>query len=177
MKWPHAEESAGPFHRPKARVLRLDSGRRVLCVGHDRFGACSRGHECLVRGTGYPFYEAIAIMMEKGVGALLVISHGALLGIVSERDYAPKVILQGRSSRDTLVSEIMTSPVRAVSPEHSVETCMHIMTVHRIRHLPVVAASDVVGVVSIGDLVKTIIAKQAQIIGQLQTYIAGAYPS
>ena len=87
------------------------------------------------------------------------------------------VILQGRSSKRTPVSEIMTSPVRTVSPEHSVETCMHLMTEHRIRQLPVVAASGVVGVVSTGDLVKTIIAKQAHVIGRLPTYIAGAYPS
>jgi CBS domain-containing protein len=128
-------------------------------------------------GPDATVYDAIAMMTEKRVGALLVVAHGALVGIVSERDYARKVILQGRSSKDTPVKEIMTRSVITVSAEHSVDECMRIMTEHRIRHLPVLKGSKLVGVVSIGDLVKVIISEQAHTIGQLHTYISNTYPS
>src|SRR6266571_4271332 len=112
-------------------------------------------------------YDAIAVMAEKSAGALLVVAEGKLVGIISERDYARKVILQGRSSKDTHVQEIMTRAVITVSPEHTVDDCMRIITNNRVRHLPVLSGGDLKGVISIGDLVRTIIAEQAQTIDHL----------
>ncbi len=115
--------------------------------------------------------NAIKMMAEKGVGALLVMDEGKLVGILSERDYARKIILKGKSSRETAIRDIMTENVVCAEPHHTVEQCMELMTEKRIRHLPVVEAENVVGVLSIGDLVKAIIEEQKFTIEQLEQYI------
>ena len=120
-----------------------------------------------------PVIEAIRLMAQHGIGALLVMQDEQLLGVVSERDYARKVILKGRSSSETPVRQIMSSPVIVVHAEQSVRDCMQIMTDKRVRHLPVVDAERVIGVVSIGDLVRTVLEEQQQTIDQLEQYIRG----
>ncbi len=122
-------------------------------------------------------YQAIEMMADKGVGALAVVSNKKIVGIVSERDYARKVILKGLSSRETPVGQIMSGTVLTATPDYTVDDCMRIMTGHRIRHLPVVQGEDLVGMISIGDLVKAIISTQAETIDQLTNYIEGKYPA
>jgi CBS domain-containing protein len=139
-------------------LRRKSSERKVLSIGPDA-----------------SVYEAIAMMAENAIGALLVVSNGLLVGILSERDYARKVVLQSRSSKDTRVRDIMTSPVITVSPAHTVEECMRLMTDKRIRHLPVVEGSTIAGIVSIGDLVRSVITMQGETIQYLQQYINGQY--
>ena len=118
-------------------------------------------------------YAALELMAEKGTGAVLVMADAKLVGILSERDYARKVILQDRSSRDTPVADIMTARVSVVSPDRSVEECMALMTDKQIRHLPVVDGDTVVGVVSVGDVVKAAISEREFMIEQLERYISG----
>jgi CBS domain-containing protein len=118
--------------------------------------------------------EALGIMAEHDVGAVLVMDGEKLVGILSERDYARKVVLMGRSSRESQVQDVMTSHVVCVAPERSVDECMALVTTRRLRHLPVVDHKRVVGIISIGDLVKTTIDDQQFTITQLQSYIAGA---
>jgi CBS domain-containing protein len=119
-----------------------------------------------------PVLEAIQLMADKHVGALPVLRNGDLVGIISERDYARKVILLGRSSAETPVWEIMTSQVTTVTSEDTVHHCMHLVTEKRIRHLPVVEKGKLIGIVSIGDLVKAVIEEQQHTIDQLERYIA-----
>lgn len=118
-------------------------------------------------------FEAIRTMAEKGVGALVVVEGGRVVGIISERDYARKVILQGKSSRQTSCREIMTDTVFFVTQERTVDECMALMTDKRIRHLPVMKDDHLVGIVSVGDCIKAIISKQQFIIEQLESYIRG----
>jgi CBS domain-containing protein len=121
-------------------------------------------------------YQAIQEMSDKQVGALIVLSGGQLAGIVSERDYARKVILKGRDSRTTKVREIMTQPVMYVTPGQTIDECMQLMTSRRIRHLPVLERDEVIGVLSIGDLVNWVVRSQQQTIDHLKNYISGSYP-
>ena len=122
-------------------------------------------------------YEAIALMAEKNVGALLVMENEKLVGIISERDYSRKVMLKGKTSRNSFVREIMTTELTTANPRETVEECLRFMTDKHIRHLPVVVDGDLRGVISIGDLVKHVISTQSAALDQLKDYIAGGYPS
>lgn len=122
-------------------------------------------------------YDAIAMMAEKNVGALLVLEEKKLVGIISERDYSRKVMLKGKTSRNSYVREIMTTELTTAHPRETVEECLRFMTDKRIRHLPVVVDGDLRGVISIGDLVKQVISAQSATLDQLKDYIAGGYPS
>ena len=132
----------------------------------------AKSPEIVAIGPQAPVIDAIRLMADHGIGALLVMDGPRLAGIVSERDYARKVILQGRSSLDTPVADIMTTRVVSVGPADTTDHCMQVMTEHRIRHLPVLEGAAVVGVLSIGDLVKAVIEQQRQELDHLQRYIA-----
>ena len=132
-----------------------------------------KGHRIFAIGPDEPVLEAVRLMADHYIGALLVMRGDELVGIVSERDYARKIILQNRASAETPVRDIMSSPVVTVRPTDTTDTCMRICTERRVRHLPVVESGKVVGVLSIGDLVKAVISEQSQEIEHLQRYIAG----
>ena len=132
-----------------------------------------KGHEVWSVHPQDTVLDSLKLMSEKGVGAILVMDGDKLVGIVTERDYARKVILEGKSSMNTTVSEIMSGKVLCVAPDRTVDECMALMTDKRARHLPVVDQKRVIGVVSIGDLVKATISEQQILIDQLQNYIAG----
>jgi CBS domain-containing protein len=132
-----------------------------------------KGHSIWSVAPDSSVYDALKLMAERGVGALLVLQAGKLAGIISERDYARKVVLKGKSSLDTPVREIMTEKVFFVRPEQTVEECMALMTEKHIRHLPVLVDDQVAGVISIGDLVKSVIDEKDFMIKQLENYITG----
>jgi CBS domain-containing protein len=141
-------------------ILKHKSGNKILSISPEE-----------------SVYAALSKMAKYDVGALLVVSGRQLVGILSERDYARKVALMGHHSRETQVQEIMTAPVTSVTPQYTVDECLALMTQYRFRHLPVVERGDVVGLVSIGDLVKWVISGQEQAIHELEGYITGAYPA
>ncbi len=127
-------------------------------------------------GPDVTVFDAITVMAEKNIGALPVIENGRLAGMISERDYTRLVVLKGKSSKQTPVREIMSQRLIVASPTHTIEECMRLMTEKHVRHLPVVEGDKMIGIVSIGDLVKWIITVQAETIEQLKKYIAGEYP-
>jgi CBS domain-containing protein len=120
-------------------------------------------------------YDAVAMMAEKNVGALLVVEDGGLVGVISERDYTRKIMLHGKRSRETQVREIMSTELTTVDPKEGVDECLRFMTDKRVRHLPVVKDGEICGVVSIGDLVKHVISVQSATLDQLERYISGGY--
>jgi CBS domain-containing protein len=120
-------------------------------------------------------YEALQLMSEKEVGSILVLEEGEVVGIFTERDYARKLILKGKFSKDTAVRELMTQEVLYVEPQNTIEDCMVLMTNNRVRHLPVMENGKLVGIVSLGDMVKHIISEQESTIAQLEKYITGSY--
>jgi len=135
----------------------------------------AKGNEIWSIEPGASVFDAVKLMADKGVGALMVMKGNKLEGVISERDYARKVILKNRLSRETSVEEIMTTRVVYAHPEQNVEECMALMTEKRIRHLPIMVEEKLLGVVSIGDLVKSIIAQQQLTIKQLEQYVSGDY--
>ena len=136
----------------------------------------NKGGEVWTTSPHTTVYEAVGLMGEKNIGALVAIEDGEVVGVLSERDYSRKVVLQGRTSRDTLVGEILTRPAVTVRRKDGIEKCMQLMTSQRIRHLPVVEDGRLVGLISIGDLVSWVMQSQRHTILQLQGYISGEYP-
>jgi CBS domain-containing protein len=160
-----SSSNAGVAHESMAMV---ETVRSILKI---------KGNQIWSLSPEASVYEAIELMAEKGVGALLVVTGEKLVGIISERDYARKVILKGHSSKDTLVRDIMTKDLVTVTPAHTMADCMRIITDHRVRHLPVLEGESLAGMISIGDVIRAIISAQADTIRQLSSYITGDYPA
>lgn len=155
----------------------LETTTEVVCHESASDILARKGSHVWSIGPDASVFEAIRLMDEVGAGALLVLHGGRLIGVISERDYARKVILKGRSSLDTPVSEIMASPAISVTPEKSVGECLRLMTDQRIRHLPVINNGTIAGVLSIGDLVNAVLSAQAAEMRHLKSYVAGHYPA
>jgi CBS domain-containing protein len=135
-----------------------------------------KGHEVHTVTPEMTVFEAVELLAAKNVGALVAVSGGRVVGMLSERDYTRKLVLRGRSSKETLVRDVLSAPVHTVTPDDSVEDCMRLMLAHRVRHLPVLEGGKLVGVLSIGDLVNWTIMAQSQEIDQLKTFVTGQYP-
>lgn len=168
--------TAGPVPHPADRLGQVQSKTSAMnptgTIGEILH---TKGATVWSISPGATVYEAIKLMAEKDIGALLVIEQSKLLGVITERDYSRKVVLRGKFSRDTAVREILSDSFIQVTPSHTVEECMRLMTNNRVRHLPVLEGNTILGIVSIGDLVNWTISAQNSTIHQLQTYIAG-YP-
>lgn len=132
-----------------------------------------KGRDISTIGPDAMVFEGLQLMAKKDIGALLVLENGSLCGIFSERDYARKVILKGRSSKDMKIRELMTTTIITIAPDESISQCMKLMTDNRIRHLPVVENGNLIGILSIGDVVKRVISEQARFINHLENYITG----
>lgn len=158
-------------------TLTLDTMTDSVC--HELAGGilARKGSNVWSIGPDATVFEAVHLMDEAGAGALLVLHGGRLIGMISERDYARKVVLKGRSSHETRVSDIMSTPAISVTPDKRVTDCLRLMTEQRIRHLPVIENGVLQGVVSIGDLVNAVLSAQATEMRQLKSYVAGHYPA
>jgi CBS domain-containing protein len=149
----------------------------MRCFHSIRGILAQKGTQVLTVSPESRVYEALALMAERDVGGLVVVEDGKPVGMFTERDYSRRVILQGKSSKLITVREIMTTPVQCITPRHTVDDCMSIMTYSRVRYLPVLEGGRMVGIVSIGDMVKWIISAQDDTIHQLENYITGQYPA
>ena len=145
-------------------------------VGNAHHILQAKGTEVWTVGPEVMVLDAVRLMGEKNIGALVVVEGGEVLGVISERDYSRKIVLQDRTSRDTRVHEVLSKPAIVVQPESSIAECMELMTTKRVRHLPVVEEGRLIGIISIGDLVSWIIRSQREAIQQLEGYISGQYP-